>query len=134
MTRHASTLQKVIHTKFQEKDAFSETAIRSIAFKIVSGIKFLHGNQIIHRDIKTENIYVTPSSDGELKEVVIADFDTATRTGTANVPQSTIGTLGYMAPEVFNNKQLGTGYTFTADSMLFFTNFQLSNYKHSIDK
>lgn len=53
MTRHTSTLQKVIHTK-SDGDAqyFSENAIRSIALKIISGIQFLHNHQIIHRDIK----------------------------------------------------------------------------------
>jgi len=117
MTRHSSTLQEKIHTRYEKNEDFSENSIRSIGCKIISGIKFLHSNHIIHRDIKTENIYYTSGSDGDLKEVVIADFDSAT-TRTSNV-QSTIGTLGYMAPEVFNSKEIGTGYSNSADIFSF---------------
>ena len=52
MTRHATTLQKVIHTNRRNENTFSEHEILSIASKIISGIEFLHENQIIHRDIK----------------------------------------------------------------------------------
>lgn len=65
---------------------------------------------------KAENIYCTPDSCGNLKEVVVADFDTAKRTqGTTAL--STIGTLGYMAPEVFDNSNVEGSYSFSADSL-----------------
>ena len=58
MTRHATTLQRVIHTAREDNNLFSENEIRAIATKIISGIQFLHENQIIHRDIKVCQLFL----------------------------------------------------------------------------
>lgn len=49
---------------------------------------------------------------------MVADFDTA-KLCSSQSTLSTIGTLGYMAPEVFNNN-LDLGYSFPADSLFHF--------------
>src|SRR3990167_4155180 len=52
MTRHSHTLQNIIHRKRDLKQPFSQPELCSVAYKIISGIEFLHTQQILHRDIK----------------------------------------------------------------------------------
>lgn len=56
---------------------------------------------IIHRDIKPQNIFVSPIGDYKLGDFGIAKTAERTSGGTR------IGTYNYMAPEVFNNQPYG---------------------------
>jgi len=120
MTRYDCTLQTIIRKRRENQNYFSLEQICFIANKVLEGIRFLHQHQIIHRDIKTENVYVSMSYEGAMKEVVIADFDSAKRIGVGTTLQSTIGTFGYMAPEVYQrNLKDVSGYTSNADVFSF---------------
>jgi serine/threonine protein kinase len=44
----------------KEGRKFSENDVRRIIFQIVNGLRFIHSNNIIHRDIKLENIIYNP--------------------------------------------------------------------------
>ena len=48
--------------KFVSKYKVSETAAKSIALQILSVIKYLHGLNILHRDLKLENIVLVHKS------------------------------------------------------------------------
>lgn len=76
----------------------------SIFEQINEGLKAIHSNGIIHRDIKAENIYF---KDVDHKEIVIGDFGIATlydQQDDVNEHLTKIdsGTDGYKAPESFN--------------------------------
>ena len=58
---------------------------------------------IIHRDIKPQNIFVSPLGDYKLGDFGIAKTVEKTSGGTK------IGTYKYMAPEVYNNQPYGAG-------------------------
>ncbi len=58
---------------------------------------------IIHRDIKPQNIFVSPLGDYKLGDFGIAKTVEKTCGGTK------IGTYKYMAPEVYNNRPYGAG-------------------------
>ena len=64
--------------------------------KIAQGLKVAHDKQIIHRDIKAENVMLTKT--GQLK---IMDFGLAKLRshGTLTKAGSSLGTLSYMSPE-----------------------------------
>lgn len=74
------------------------------SIQICEGIEEAHNNSVIHRDIKPQNIIMTP--DGTLK---ITDFGIARATTQATmtmVNNNTIGTAHYLSPE-----QARGGYT-----------------------
>ena len=67
------------------------------------GIKECHDNQIIHRDIKPQNIIV----DVHTFQMKIIDFGLSLHTESLldRSHFKKCGTVGYMAPEVYNSHQ-----------------------------
>jgi polo-like kinase 1 len=75
---------------------------------MVSGLKFLHSNRIIHRDMKLGNLFLN-----EKMEIKIGDFGLATKLEFEGEKKRTIcGTPNYIAPEVLDGK---VGHSFEVD-------------------
>ena len=69
-------------------------------------LRHVHGHQILHRDLKTQNIFIS----GNL--VKIGDFGIArVMEGSMSAASTVIGTPYYMSPEVCQNKP----YAFESD-------------------
>ncbi|MEE9167429.1 MAG: protein kinase [Candidatus Neomarinimicrobiota bacterium] len=79
-----------------EKGPLRTKELLNIVIPVAEGLNAAHSNEIIHRDIKSENIMI--SKDGLVK---IMDFGLAKRKGVTRVTEegSTLGTLAYMSPE-----------------------------------
>uniref|UniRef100_A0A8C2WRE8 Inhibitor of nuclear factor kappa-B kinase subunit alpha n=1 Tax=Cyclopterus lumpus TaxID=8103 RepID=A0A8C2WRE8_CYCLU len=92
-----------------------ESEVLSLLNDVGSGIQYLHENKIIHRDLKPENI-VLQDINGKLVHKVI-DLGYAKDLDQGSLCTSFVGTLQYLAPELFENKP----YTVTVDYWSFGT-------------
>uniref|UniRef100_A0A6Q2ZDT0 Inhibitor of nuclear factor kappa-B kinase subunit alpha n=1 Tax=Esox lucius TaxID=8010 RepID=A0A6Q2ZDT0_ESOLU len=92
-----------------------ESEVLSLLNDVGSGIQYLHENKIIHRDLKPENI-VLQDIDGKLVHKII-DLGYAKDLDQGSLCTSFVGTLQYLAPELFENKP----YTVTVDYWSFGT-------------
>lgn len=82
---------------------FSEEEILYIFVQIVLGLKYIHDKNIIHRDIKPQNIFVT--SDNYVK---IGDFNVSKQLQTHQVITTTMaGTISYLSPEILSGRGYG---------------------------
>lgn len=80
---------------FQKNHVMSkEFILQSIIKPILSALQYLHSNNIIHRDIKLENILVDESW-----KVKLCDFGLSINTS-EELPVTRVGTKDYLAPEV----------------------------------
>eukprot|EP00795_Rhopilema_esculentum_P013112 gene13112-3899_t len=90
----------------------SEFAVLNILRDVSNAVQFLHSHKIIHRDLKPENILI--SFIGIKIVYKITDLGYAKDLNQNSVADSFVGTMKYVAPEVFTSKP-PEGYTFTAD-------------------
>ena len=81
------------------QDYFSFKEIATIMNNILNAVFHLHSNNIIHRDLKLENILIENKDD--LNSVKIADFGLSAYSSTS---YQKCGTPLYMAPELYQNK------------------------------
>ena len=86
-----------------EGGALIEEDARDYFVQAVSGVRFMHQNGVGHRDIKLENMMLTP--DGRLKLIDFGLAHIAPVPHTPDTPWSmmnskTVGTRSYVAPEV----------------------------------
>ena len=93
----------------QVKNEFSETQIAVMFRQILSGIAYLHSNNIIHRDLKLENILINDieksiTTNEDLFLVKIIDFGTAKIFDKNKIPRAIVGSIYYIAPEVILKK------------------------------
>jgi serine/threonine protein kinase len=89
----------------------SEDDAKACAKSLLQGIKYLHSNNICHRNLKPENILLKRARD--LSAVIIADFGMATRVvidsnGKRVRLNERCGTASYMAPEVIQQTPYDT--------------------------
>lgn len=93
----------------ERKGHFSENETRWIIQSLASAIAYLHSKDIVHRDLKLENIMVKSSyvdDNNELNlNIKVTDFGLAVKKQgrrSEAMLQTTCGTPMYMAPEVIN--------------------------------
>ena len=85
----------------------TEEKCKKIVKEIVKGLAFIHGQQIVHLDIKPQNIMLVDRQE-EFKLKLI-DFGLAKHLTGGRVRVGFAGTVGFMAPEVANC-QYGQNY------------------------
>lgn len=91
----------------KRRKAITEPETRYFMNQILLGVKYLHENKIIHRDLKLGNIFL--NDDMEIK---LGDFGLATKENFDGERKRTLcGTPNYIAPEVLTKK----GHSYEVD-------------------
>ena len=89
-----------ILNKNYNDNIYNEKLIKEWIFDIANGLKFLHENNIVHRDIKSDNILI--DKDGHCK---IADFGCSIKLKTGNeLFSKTEGNMYFYPPEFVDGK------------------------------
>jgi serine/threonine protein kinase len=88
---------KNLQQELEESGTFNETQILQLLKKLLPVLYFVHKNQVIHRDVKPDNL-IRRASDHQLFLVDFGAAKFATHTALA-VTGTTIGSAGYAAPE-----------------------------------
>ncbi|XP_078270843.1 serine/threonine-protein kinase 33 isoform X2 [Rhinoraja longicauda] len=101
-------LSAILH----RKKNLTENETRHVIHSLASAIAYLHKNDIVHRDLKLENILVKnieTSSELDMKlNIKVTDFGLSVQkggVGSDKMLQATCGTPMYMAPEVLSAHQ-----------------------------
>ena len=90
-----------------QKKYLSEEQILDWFTQICLAIKHVHDRKILHRDLKSQNIFLTKS-----KWVKLGDFGIAkVLQHTCQVAKTVVGTPYYLSPEIIENKP----YSFSSD-------------------
>uniref|UniRef100_A0A8C2M9Z7 non-specific serine/threonine protein kinase n=1 Tax=Cricetulus griseus TaxID=10029 RepID=A0A8C2M9Z7_CRIGR len=77
-----------------------EEEARTLFQELTSAIKYIHSHNIVHRDIKSENILL--DSEGHIK---LSDFGLGKRLTAGEKVKGFWGTTEYCAPEVFGDTE-----------------------------
>lgn len=81
------------------KEEIPESRIKDIFKQIYNAVQYLHNKNIIHRDLKTNNIVFL---DEEKSHVAIIDFGISSTSSGGDVLKA--GTLKYLPPEILNGE------------------------------
>lgn len=101
------TLKQVLDELKKRKQYLSTEGVLKYFTDIVMGLKYLHGHNILHRDLKPGNIFVTSDN-----VCILGDFGLSKIVENVEDLQKSIkGTYIYMSPEIFNRR----GYNSKAD-------------------
>lgn len=108
-TDHISALHSIrggeLFERVIKEDYFlSEKACSIFARQICEGVEFLHARNIIHLDLKPENVLCVTRCGNRIK---IIDFGMARRYDPSKALQVLFGTAEFVAPEVVNFDRIG---------------------------
>ena len=85
----------------QQYEPLDEARANDFVFKIAQGLKHLHDRNIIHLDIKPENILMSDNSKNAMP--IITDFGSSKILKNEDQTCTELrGTKGFMAPELLN--------------------------------
>ena len=104
---------------------FTEAQILEWLAQILLALLYLHDRRILHRDLKTQNIFLKNS------KIRLGDFGIAkVLDGTRDFANTCIGTPYYMSPELFKNRP----YSFKSDVWgLGCVVYEMCNLRHAFD-
>ena len=107
-----SLLKNLYEYKNKYGMPFPEKLVRHFIKRILLGIKYLHENKIIHRDLKLNNILLKYNNDIDknnnnyyMAEIKIIDFNASFKyqNNLNNFPFTVVGTIPNMPPSIVNN-------------------------------
>lgn len=90
------------------RQRLTEDEVKSYVAQLIQGVKYIHSQKIIHRDLKLGNLFLS-----DKMELKIGDFGLSERVFyEGELKKSMSGTPNYIAPEILLNKD---GHSFEVD-------------------
>ena len=89
--------------KSQKKEYFPEEDILNWIVQLCLALSYIHDKKILHRDLKTQNIFIQNKDTIRIGDFGIAKIFNQTR----EMAGSIVGTPLYMSPEQYNGKNYG---------------------------
>ncbi|XP_011307372.1 inhibitor of nuclear factor kappa-B kinase subunit alpha isoform X2 [Fopius arisanus] len=96
----------------------SEKEVLKIMRDISSAVEYLHANGITHRDLKPQNIVIQDGRSGSTYKLI--DLGYAKELGEASAAASIVGTLNYVAPELFWKSSYSSSVDYWSLGILFY--------------
>ncbi|BAS83438.1 serine/threonine-protein kinase ATG1c isoform X1 [Oryza sativa Japonica Group] len=87
-----------LHSYLQQHKRVSETVAKHFIQQLASGLQMLRENNVVHRDLKPQNILLVANNENSLLK--IADFGFAKFLEPSSLAETLCGSPLYMAPEV----------------------------------
>ncbi|EHB00905.1 Serine/threonine-protein kinase 17A, partial [Heterocephalus glaber] len=82
------------------EEAFKEKDVQRLMRQILEGVHFLHTNDVVHLDLKPQNILLT--SESPLGDIKIVDFGLSRIMKNSEELREIMGTPEYVAPEILS--------------------------------
>nr|XP_005313976.2 serine/threonine-protein kinase 17A-like [Chrysemys picta bellii] len=90
----------------EQDEAFTEQDVIRLVRQILRGVAYLHQHNVVHLDLKPQNILLTSSS--PLGDIRIVDFGLSRRVDAMREVREILGTPEYVAPEVLSYEPIST--------------------------
>lgn len=95
-----SDMNNILHCA--ENHRLDEDLVKEVIRSALLALKYLHDNQICHRDIKPDNLLYLGEEEEEA--VQLTDLGFATKVESNQLCNEYVGTLNYAAPEIISGK------------------------------
>ncbi|XP_075702542.1 serine/threonine-protein kinase 17A-like [Rhinoderma darwinii] len=89
-----------------QDEAFTEKDVVRLIHQILQGVLYLHRNNVVHLDLKPQNILLTSSK--PLGYIRIVDFGLSRQVDSIKEVREILGTPEYVAPEVLSYEPIST--------------------------
>ncbi|KAJ3627378.1 hypothetical protein MTP99_014758 [Tenebrio molitor] len=88
-------LAQLINAKKNKNETFTEKSVLNIISQISAAISYMHANKILHRDLKSANIFLNMNG-----VVQVGDFGISKMLNTRSQAKTVVGTPYYLSPEM----------------------------------
>lgn len=89
--------------KYNLKNDINTSTLLNISLQISSALEYLHKQEICHRDIKPQNIFL--KCENNMLIPVLGDFGTSKMTSDDSLLKTICGTLSFVPPELMEQKE-----------------------------
>lgn len=121
-----------------KKNYLKERKARFIMKRLLNSVLFLHKKNIVHGDIKQENVMIELHKDNLIMNVVLIDFGASRILSEKEnyiIEDKEIGTSGYIAPETLTSNYISFGNDIWALGILYYELLVGEQpYRGSVDK